>query len=260
MNGSSGSPEDVDVISDFLETLKKQHVKLAAQKSKESVKPKDAEVDKEDCYEYVSSELSGTVDGNSDEDSSTPEQKAYFVHKVTQADTIQGLVLRYGVSFSQLRQLNHMTSDRLTSYSTLKIPKVPTRKPTNLTPTVTVSRKTREAKLIQTFKSIFPGLGESEIRFYLADSKWNLEKAVRECELDFKWEKERTNSSKSSNSRDSEEDTYNKIESNVGCGAATLSFLFSKRRDRDVAASGSLGEHLLTSDTEKLHRYEVTPL
>mmetsp|Transcript_4496 Transcript_4496/g.5672 ORF Transcript_4496/g.5672 Transcript_4496/m.5672 type:complete len:155 (+) Transcript_4496:112-576(+) len=143
-----------------------------------------------------------------------------------------------------------MTSDRLTSFSTLKIPKTACKDPTHLTSSEAVSN---EAKLIHTFKSIFPKFGEPEIRFYLNDSNWNFEQAVKECVRDSKWENEigRMVKKKSviieKKKRDdrkyflNEEDEYNQIEAEATCGKIPLGYLFSRRRE-----SNNLEERLLS--------------
>mmetsp|Transcript_22971 Transcript_22971/g.40680 ORF Transcript_22971/g.40680 Transcript_22971/m.40680 type:complete len:315 (+) Transcript_22971:312-1256(+) len=118
------------------------------------------------------------------------DSSKYIEHIVLPADTLGGLELRYGVPSSVIRQVNHMTSDRLTSHLTLKIPKCETFiQGTQLKPTQVVHKDTEKAQMQHFFSLHFPGIGEEEIECYLSESKNNLREAIRLCKEDRHWER-----------------------------------------------------------------------
>jgi len=124
-----------------------------------------------------------------DRGSAEARERGYFIHKVSSADTLGGLELRYGVSASSIRRLNGMTSDRLTAHLHLKIPFVPERTPTNFVPKEVIDEKTERMQVIRIFNVRFPGITEKEIDFYLKEANGSARDAVRAAQFDFEWER-----------------------------------------------------------------------
>uniref|UniRef100_A0A6S8EI30 LysM domain-containing protein n=1 Tax=Aplanochytrium stocchinoi TaxID=215587 RepID=A0A6S8EI30_9STRA len=213
--------QDREVLSSFLKELDGQREKLVNQKDFNSILKDDNQNDnKKEESENLSK------DKVSDDTRSCDE---YFLHEVTPNDTIQGIILRYGVDFSNVRKLNGMTSDRLTSYSVLKIPKQMVSTPTHMKPIETSSP---QDVLLHAFKAINPELGLPECRVYLAESNWVLERAIHEYQQDCKWEKDVTEQKSKGSKKD-----YNQIHAESPClNKSFFGFSFNRRRSTKYKA------------------------
>ena len=53
---------------------------------------------------------------------SNPDPERYLKHKVDYSDSLQGIAIRYGVSVSEIKSVNHLSSNLLTEGQVLRIP------------------------------------------------------------------------------------------------------------------------------------------
>jgi len=126
---------------------------------------------------------------------SISEDEGFFWHTVTPADTLFGLELRYGVCASQIRRINGMITDRLTSYLILKIPK--SDRATGYVPTDTSDCQTARMMAVRLFRVRFPSISTQEIDFYLEDAKQDVTLALRNCAQEMEWQEQHMHKLKS---------------------------------------------------------------
>jgi len=138
-------------------------------------------------------------------DKSHPEvekEGSCIVHTVELHDTLAGIELRYGVCASRIRQLNGMTSDRLTSHLCLLIPNDSTLPRSSVTGPIVEqnSELTRELNR-QVLRTAFPCLSEKEATVYLLEAKVDLRIAMRQCSEDLRWEEEQERTTRAKTSK-----------------------------------------------------------
>uniref|UniRef100_A0A7S2WD69 LysM domain-containing protein n=1 Tax=Mucochytrium quahogii TaxID=96639 RepID=A0A7S2WD69_9STRA len=114
----------------------------------------------------------------------------FILHKVTAADTLGGLELRYGVPSFDIRQANGMSSDRLTSYLELRIPISKLRwRPTNFNSFHCETLDITKLQVQRIFRVHFPGILDAEIDYYVNESDGTVKDAVAKCREDMDWER-----------------------------------------------------------------------
>lgn len=103
---------------------------------------------------------------------------AIIEHVILPADTLPGICLRYGVSVVDIRRLNQFSGNAFRSKKVLQIPiqkGVP----------VQIQEKTPDI-ILQIFKNQTAETTE-EAKFYLEESKWDLELALQAWKKDEEW-------------------------------------------------------------------------
>jgi len=111
----------------------------------------------------------------------------YYTHIILEGDTLSGLSIKYKVSASQIKEVNHLFHDRIHERTALKIP-------INHTPTFS-ERETMgleellKTRLVSRFRRKTSIKTTQEALYYLEEANMDIEKAFDAWAEDYSWEK-----------------------------------------------------------------------
>jgi len=107
----------------------------------------------------------------------------YFAHKVTMLDTLAGLALKYKTTRENIKRINRLPNDMVIQREFIFIPKTP-----GVTTPAPSEDTLSESGRIHMFVSK-TGCAKEEARYYLEESKWNVDEALSNWREDMSWSK-----------------------------------------------------------------------
>eukprot|EP01106_Pelomyxa_sp_JSP_P003310 TRINITY_DN1498_c0_g1_i8.p1 TRINITY_DN1498_c0_g1~~TRINITY_DN1498_c0_g1_i8.p1 ORF type:complete len:302 (-),score=77.12 TRINITY_DN1498_c0_g1_i8:146-1051(-) len=110
----------------------------------------------------------------------------YIVHHVADADTLEGLAIRYNVSAGAIQRVNRLPTREVFHLKTLLVP-LPSSVATPASPSIQATAVDNTAALRKRFMVEF-GCTNEEAKYHLEMTHYNYEAAAREYQSDKAWE------------------------------------------------------------------------
>jgi len=113
----------------------------------------------------------------------------YVTHIILETETLQGIALKYGVTVTEIKKLNKMTTDALHERTLLKIPVANDNKEWQTDPAQL--EELLKKRLIARFKRETKTATNEEALYYLENNSGDFVAAIREFRADEAWEKQK---------------------------------------------------------------------
>jgi LysM repeat protein len=122
------------------------------------------------------------------EDEDEAARTRLVMHRVELGDTLDGLMLQYGVSKTAIKKYNNLQSDDIYYLKELKIPN-PTTDFTSAPLSEAEIEEIRKQTLLDSFKAQVPKDDRNLAKLYMEEAEYDVEQALKLYKEDLDWEK-----------------------------------------------------------------------